>query len=732
MATLSGRVARVTFRNPENGYSVLRVEAQGKTLPGARNREGRVTVVGAMPELNPGEEVEFGGAWIEDAHYGTQFRAETATPRPPVGERGITNYLSSGLVKGIGPRTAERIVEHFGADTLTILEQEPERLTEVLKPPLARALSDAWQAQQASRHALIFLQNYGVSSRMAQRIHEKFGMETIPAVQANPWTLADEVFGIGFRRADEIALNMGKPADATERMSAGLRFALAEMTKEGHVFAPRDQLLEQAARLLGLDEDVALEAVLAQELQAGELRREEGVSADGQEAIYLPRWQRAERDAARRLCALAQTPSQLGARARGLNWSQVLQALAAQSAEELTQQQRGAVEAACVHKLGVLTGGPGTGKTTTLKLVIAALVSLQARVALCSPTGRAARRLAQATGRKASTIHRLLGYSPAEGFGHNEDNPLKLDILIVDEASMIDLQLFHHLLRALPPAAHLLLVGDVDQLPSVGAGNVLRDVIGCGLAQVTRLSVIFRQDADSGIITNSHRINQGEMPLLDNRRSGDFFFQETEVDQVVSEVVGLVKTRLPGRYGLDPLRDIQVIAPMYRGEAGINNLNEALQQALNGNVRMAGKQIGARSFRVGDKVMQTRNNYEKEVFNGDIGFIHAIDENAGGLELVMDDRFLFYEWAEAEELLHAWCISTHRSQGSEYPVVVMPLLTQHYMMLQRNLLYTAITRARRLVVLLGTRAAIGMALRNNRVAERHSGLVPRIRALRAD
>ncbi len=731
MTTLRGKVARVTFRNQENGYCVLRLEARGKTLPGARNREGRVTVVGVMPALNPGEEVAFDGEWIEDARYGTQFRAETVAPLPPVGERGITSYLSSGLVKGIGPRTAERIVEHFGADTLTILEQEPERLTEVLKPPLARALAAAWQEQQASRHALIFLQDFGVSSRMAQRIHERFGMETISAVQENPWTLADEVFGIGFRRADEIALNMGRPADAPGRMSAGLRFALTEMTKEGHVFAPRDQLLEEAARLLGLEEDVALEAVLEQELQADELRRAAGISADGQEAIYLPRWQRAERDSAQRLCALAQTPSALGARARAQDWPRFLQALAAHSADELTQQQQGALEAACAHKLSVLTGGPGTGKTTTLKLVIAALASLRARVALCSPTGRAARRLAEATGRSASTIHRLLGYSPAGGFDHNEDNPLKLDILIVDEASMIDLQLFHHLLRALPPEAHLLLVGDVDQLPSVGAGNVLRDVIACGLAQVTRLSVIFRQAADSGIVTNAHRINQGEMPLLDNRPAGDFFFLETEAAQIVDEVVGLVKTRLPRRYGLDPLRDIQVIAPMYRGAAGINSLNEALQQALNGDARMAGKQIGSRMFRVGDKVMQTRNNYEKEVFNGDIGFIHAVDETAGGFEIVMDDRFLFYEWVEAEELLHAWCISTHRSQGSEYQAVVMPLLTQHYMMLQRNLLYTAITRARRLVVLPGTRAAIGMALRNNQVAERHSGLVPRIRALRA-
>lgn len=731
MATLRGRVARVTFRNPENGYSVLRLEAQGRTPPGARNREGRVTVVGSMPTLNAGEEVEFAGAWIEDARYGTQFRAESAAPRPPVGERGITSYLSSGIVKGIGPRTAERIVEHFGADTLTVLEEAPERLTEVLQPTLARALAEAWRAQQDSRHALIFLQDYGVSGRMAQRIQQQLGAETVPAVQANPWVLADEVYGIGFRRADEIALNMGKAADAGERLGAGLRFALAEMTKEGHVFAPREQLLEKAAGLLGLGEDVALEAVLERALRSGDLVEDGDIRVETQTAIYLPRWQRAESEAARRLCDLARTPSPLGARARRLDWPQFLGAQTAHSETELTAEQQNAVEAACAHKLGVLTGGPGTGKTTTLQLVIAALETLKARVALCSPTGRAARRLAQATGRSAGTIHRLLGYSPAEGFDHNEDNPLKLDALIVDEASMIDLQLFHHLLRALPPEAHLLLTGDVDQLPSVGAGNVLRDVIDSGLARVTRLTQIFRQDMDSGIVINAHRINRGQMPLLDNRRAGDFFFLETEAERIVDEVVGLVRTRLPRRYELDPLRDIQVIAPMYRGAGGINALNEALQRALNGDQRRAVKQIGGRSFRVGDKVMQTRNNYEKDVFNGDIGFIRAIDENAGGFELVMDGRILFYEWAEAEELLHAWCISTHRSQGSEYPVVVMPLLTQHYMMLQRNLLYTAITRARRLVVLPGSRAAIGMALRNNQVAERHSGLVPRIRALPA-
>ena len=732
MATLSGRVARVTYRNPENGYSVLRLEAREQTPAGARNREGRVTVVGWMPELGPGEEVAFGGEWVEDARYGTQFRAETAEPLPPVGERGLTSYLSSGIVKGIGPRTAERIVEHFGLDTPAILESEPERLTEVLKPALAQALARAWAEQQGVRRAMIFLQEFGVSSRMAQRIHERFGAETIAAVQENPWTLADEVFGIGFRRADEIALGMGRPVEARERMRAGLRFALTEMTREGHVYAPRGPLLEKTAALLRLEEDVALEAALDQALRAGELRCDAGIAREGQDAVYLPRWQRAERDAALRLCALAETPSGLGERARAQDWPRLLRALAAHSVEELTEQQRGAVEAAGAHKLSVLTGGPGTGKTTTLKLVIAALESLRAKVALCSPTGRAARRLAQATGRSASTIHRLLGYSPAEGYGHNEDNPLKLDLLIVDEASMIDLLLFHHLLRALPAEAHLLLVGDVDQLPSVGAGNVLRDVIDSGLAQVTRLSLIFRQATDSGIVSNAHRINRGEMPLLDNRSAGDFFFQETEAAQIVDEVVSLVQTRLPRRYGLDPRRDIQVIAPMYRGEAGIHTLNEALQQALNSGARVAGVQLGKRLFRVGDKVMQTRNNYVKEVFNGDIGFLRAIDETGGGFELVMDGRTLYYEWAEAEELLHAWCISTHRSQGSEYPVVVMPLLGQHYMMLQRNLLYTAITRARRLVVLLGARAAIATALRNNRVAERHSGLVARIRAEHED
>ncbi len=731
MTTLRGRVARVTYRNPDNGYSVLRLEAQGRTPPGARNREGRVTVVGSMPALNPGEEVECGGEWIEDARYGTQFRAATVTPLPPVGERGLTSYLGGGLVKGIGPRTAERIVEHFGADTLTVLEQEPERLGEVLRPRLARALAGAWQEQQANRHALIFLQEFGVSSRMAQRIVAQFGMETVPAVQANPWALADEVYGIGFRRADDVARNMGKPADADERLGAGLRHALEEMTKEGHVYAPREQLLERAADLLELEDDVGLEAALEGALQSGELRQETGVSGDGSASIYLPPWQRAEAESARRLHALARTPAPLTARARRLDWPRLLPALAPPDAGALTQEQGNAVQAACTHKLGVLTGGPGTGKTTTLKLVIAALDSLRARVALCSPTGRAARRLAQATGRPAGTIHRLLGYSPAEGFERNEDNPLQLDYLIVDEASMIDLQLFHHLLRALPPEAHLLLVGDVDQLPSVGAGNVLRDVIAGGLAQVTRLSFIFRQDRDSGIVSNAHRINRGEMPLLDNRADGDFFFLETEADQVLDAVVGLVTTRLPRRYGLDPLRDIQVIAPMYRGAAGINALNEALQGALNGDARRAARQIGQRWFRVGDKVMQTRNNYEKEVFNRDIGFVRAIDENAGGLELVMDGRFLFYEWAEAEELLHAWCISTHRSQGSEYPAVVMPLLTQHYMLLQRNLLYTAITRAQRLVVLPGSRRAIGMALHNDQVARRYSGLVPRIQALRA-
>ena len=446
------------------------------------------------------------------------------------------------------------------------------------------------------------------------------------------------------------------------------------------------------------------------------------------EAIYLPRFFRAETAAAQKLRLIASSPSLIANDHQHTDWTPFLKQLSEGNKDDLSPQQQSAVRAALTSKLSILTGGPGTGKTTTMQMLIDALLQKDKyRFALASPTGRAAKRLSEATGQKASTIHRLLGYSAEHGgFEHDEDYPLPADMVIIDEASMLDLQLFHSLLKALLPTAHLLLVGDIDQLPSVGAGNVLRDVIASGIASVTRLDQIFRQDDSSRIVSNAHRINQGQQPYTDNASKDFFFFNISDPEKAAAMVVEIVKTKIPERWNVDPMREIQVIAPMYRGAAGVNSLNARLQSELNSDARLANVKIGDRIFRVGDKVMQTRNNYEKDVFNGDIGFIHSIDRDDNTLQTVMDGAYVAYRFSETDDLMHAYCISTHRSQGSEYPVVVMPILTQHYMMLQRNLLYTAITRAKQLVVLVGTRQAVWRAVSNNKVAERHSGLLQRL------
>ncbi len=733
METLTGTIERITFYNDENGYTVLKMTPEGKGQPaGAVARDGTVAVVGSMPELGAGENVEFSGAWFSDPRWGMQFRAEMVRPVIPTSEEGIVNYLSSGLVKGIGPRTAEKIVRHFGADTLTILEKDPARLDEVpgLKTDLAKRLITAWAENQAVRQTMIYLQGYGISSRMAVRIHGEYGSDTVRRVNEDPYRLADEVFGIGFIKADVIAQKMGVEVDAAIRIRAGLHFALNRLASEGNTFASRPVLLNTAAELLGIEMSTRIAAALEGQLAAGELMTETLPGEDGApvQAVYLPIYYYAEKGAAKLLRELAECPSGLVGSWKNTDWPAFLKDLAKKNNVSLTEQQQGAVQAALISKVSVLTGGPGTGKTTTLRMVINALLHAKRSFRLASPTGRAAKRLSEATGQQASTIHRMLGYAPDGGFELDEDSPLETDMLIVDEASMLDLVLFYNLLKALRPTTHLLLVGDVDQLPSVGAGNVLRDVINSGRAHVTRLETIFRQSEDSLIVVNAHRVNHGEQPQLHNQSSDFFFFREEDPEKAAQLVVDIVKNRLPRKFDLDPLDDVQVIAPMYRGPAGVNALNEALQTALNGDLRQAEKKLGGRLFRAGDKVMQIKNNYEKEVFNGDIGRITGIDFDDNTLEVVIDGNYIYYDFTEVEELTHAYCISTHRSQGAEYPVVVIPLLTQHYMMLQRNLLYTAITRAKQTVVIVGTHKAVAMAVQNNKVSDRFSGLLARLKA----
>lgn len=731
--TLVADVERVTYYNAENGYAVIKVRAEGR-YPKAVAKDGTIAVVGYMPEFKAGERVEFRGSWIEDRKYGTQFKADISLPVPPSTREGLIAFLGSGVVKGIGPKSAEKIVSHFGDATLSILEKEPERIREVpgLKRELAQELIRRWPETQSVRNSLIYLQGYGISSRMAHRILDHYGTATVSKVREDPYQLADDVYGIGFMRADDIARAMGLPTDAPERIRAGLSYALQSMTLDGHTYAPRSILVTKAAELLKVENTARIEAVLAQQLFNDALISEKTRSQSiGDDAIYLPEYFTAETDVAHRIRKMTSseklTPVQRGLKAT--RWDALLRDLTVRNSVDLTRQQGDAVHAALKHPLSVLTGGPGTGKTTTLRMLIEALKTLDLPFALASPTGRAARRLAEATGHEARTLHRLLGFSPTEGgFSHDEESPLEVAMLIVDETSMLDLLLFDAVMRALPHDAHLVLVGDVDQLPSVGAGNVLKDIIASGVAHVTRLNTIFRQANHSFIVSNAHRINAGEMPVLDKASEDFYFFGAEDPEKAAELVVDVVVRKMPQKFGAHPLRDVQVISPMYRGPAGVNALNEALQAALNSGHQHAEVRFGQRVFRPNDRVMQTRNNYDKEVFNGDIGIITAVDIDDRRLDVTFDNLETYYEGDELDELILAYCISTHRSQGSEYSYVVMPVLSQHYMMLQRNLLYTAITRARKGVVLVGSRKAIYTAVNNNRVSERYSRLAERIAA----
>ncbi len=725
---LEGVVERITYYSDESGYTVFRLRPNKLRL--GQNPNDLLTVVGTLPELQPGESVRLTGVWTSHREHGRQFRADSVEQTVPSTQEGLKRYLGSGLIKGVGPVTAKRIVDHFGMKTMDVLEHHPDRMLEVPGVGAHRAnlIVAAWAEQRKIKDVMLFLQSHRVSTALAVKIYKTYGDSAVEQVLNDPYRLARDVRGIGFKTADQIARNLGLPLDSPERIAAGLAYALNTLNEEGHVFAPRSLAVETASELLEVPVEACDAAV--ERLQRNEeiVIEEVPTGTDVKvEALYLPPMYYSEKGAARRILNMTgTTASRLWANRPKLDWETFFQRLAAEGNVKLSDQQKDSVRAALNNKVSVLTGGPGTGKTTTLRAVIRALESVNAKYALASPTGRAAKRLSEATDRRARTIHRLLGYNPSEGFAFNENAPLSVDMLIIDEASMLDLILFYNVLKALAPETHLMLVGDVDQLPSVGAGDVLRDVIGSGAAHVTRLDVIFRQAQDSLIISNAHRVNKGEMPDLSNQ-GDDFFLFTAEAPEEVSDlVVDVVQNRIPKKFGLDPMDDIQVMAPMYRGGAGVQALNDRLQTALNPAGRPAERRIGGRTFRVGDKVMQTRNNYDKDVYNGDIGRVHSIDFTEQTLKVVIDGRFIDYDWADTDELVLAYAVSVHRSQGTEYPAVVMPVATQHYMMLQRNLLYTAITRAKKLVVLVGTKKAIGMAVKNDTVAQRYSGLAWRL------
>lgn len=751
MDQLNGSVERITFYNPENGYSVLRLKPdQPRRIPGL-SRDGLATVVGNLPELSAGEYLKLSGAWSNHPKHGMQFQVEICEQALPATVTGIRRYLGSGLIKGIGPRLAERIVARFGAETLEVIEHHPERLQEVADIGAKRSalVARAWEEQKQVKEIMLFLHSYGVSTNLAVKIYKQYGDQALAIVQNDPYRLARDIYGVGFKTADKIAQSLGLPGDHPSRIEAGLVYALNEMTDDGHVFAPRPLLAERAVELLGVGADLippALERLrrddrIREELlpqaesgaeAAGARRTGEAAAEYGPPAVYLTPLYHSETGVAERLRGLLQARPHLGdygeGAKKGAGRPTGPRDAGAQpeAMQPLSDEQRRAVDTALQTPLSVLTGGPGTGKTTCIRALIATLEAPRSgrppTYGLASPTGRAAKRLAEATGRPASTIHRLLGFSPGEGFQFNAENPLPLDLLVVDEASMLDLNLAHHLLKALRPGTHLLLVGDVDQLPSVGAGDVLRDVIDSGLAPVTRLSAIFRQAAGSQIITNAHRINQGHMPVFS--ADGDFFlFPAETAEEAASWVQEVVCQRIPHKFGLHPLREIQVLAPMYRGPAGVQALNERLQEALNPAGPMKPeKRLYGQTFRLGDKVMQTQNNYDKDVFNGDMGSVTGFDPINHLMRVEFEGRGVDYDWSEADQLVLAYAVSVHKAQGSEFPAVVMPVVTSHYMMLQRNLLYTAVTRAKALCVLVGSRKAINIAVRNDKVAQRYTAL----------
>jgi exodeoxyribonuclease V alpha subunit len=728
MATLEGSLERITFHNADTGYTVARIQPGGK--------RHLVTAVGKLLGVQVGEALRLEGEWTSHPSHGRQFNVQAWQAMLPSDVEGIRKYLGSGLIKGIGPATAQRIVDTFGPRTLDVIERDPERLGEV--PGLGRKkaadIVRAWSEQQGIKALMSLLQSHGITPSLAIRIYRHYGVDAVAIVQSEPYRLADEVFGIGFLTADQVARSQGVRHDDPFRLAAGLRHVIGTASNDGHCYLPRTDLIERATTLLDVDEaatTATIQRLAAMPEDASGLVFDD--TEDGMNVYLLP-FYRAEVGVANAIRDIQRTPSALLRQGRQLDWQQVRSMLARATGVTLTDKQQAAVRAALTDKLVVLTGGPGTGKTSTMRALIALLERLKMRYVLASPTGRAAKRLSEATDAEAKTIHRLLEYSgmgAGQQFKRNRDNPLPCDVLVVDEASMLDVLLCNNLLKAIPPAAHVLFVGDTDQLPSVGPGNVLRDLINSWAVTTVQLDRVFRQAEGSGIIDNAHRINGGEMPVL--RGLNDFFFFPKPQPEPCAElVVDLVLHRIPRRFHADPRRAIQVLTPMHRGAAGVQELNKRLQEALNpAHGSKPERTWGDTVFRVGDRVMQVRNNYDLDVYNGDVGEIVAIDREAQQLQVRFEEargaRTITYDWASLDELQLAYALSIHKSQGGEYPVVVVPLLKQHRMLLQRNLLYTAITRAKQIVVLAGDQQAIALAVDNNRVVERFTGLQRRLK-----
>ncbi|MFD3568574.1 ATP-dependent RecD-like DNA helicase [Streptomyces sp. NPDC058667] len=727
-AVIEGVLERITYANEESGYTVARVDT-------GRGAGDLLTVVGSLLGAQPGESLRMEGRWGSHPQYGKQFTIDNYTTVLPATVQGIRRYLGSGLIKGIGPVFADRITSHFGLDTLDILEEAPARLIEVpgLGPKRVKNITAAWEEQKAIKEVMVFLQEVGVSTSIAVRIYKKYGDASISVVRNQPYRLAADVWGIGFLTADRIAQAVGIPHDSPDRVKAGLQYALSQSSDQGHCFLPEERLIADAVKLLQVDTGLVIEclAELAEDPEGVVREVVPGPEGTPVTAVYLIPFHRAELSLAGQIRRLLGAEEDRMAVFRDVAWDKALAWLADRTGASLAPEQEEAVRLALTRKVAVLTGGPGCGKSFTVRSIVELARAKKARVVLAAPTGRAAKRLAELTGAEASTVHRLLELKPGGDAAYDRDRPLDADLVVVDEASMLDLLLANKLVKAVAPGAHLLLVGDVDQLPSVGAGEVLGDLLAPGSpVPAVRLTRIFRQAQESGVVSNAHRINAGTPPRTEGLP--DFFlFAEEETEDAARVAVEVAARRIPARFGLDPRRDVQVLAPMHRGPAGAGSLNGLLQQAITpARPDVPEKRFGGRVFRVGDKVTQIRNNYEKGangVFNGTVGVVTSLDLVEQRLTVRTDeDEEVPYDFDELDELAHAYAVTIHRSQGSEYPAVVIPVTMSAWMMLQRNLLYTAVTRARKLVVLVGSRRAIAQAVRTVSAGRRFTGLAFRL------
>jgi exodeoxyribonuclease V alpha subunit len=714
---LTGQLDRIIYQNPENNWTVAKMAVKGSP--------DLVTVVGVLPSPQPGELLEVTGEWKEHPKFGRQLTVESCRTIPPSTTDGIERYLSSGLIKGIGEVMAHRMVEEFGEDTMEVIENDIQKLKKIegIGQKRVRMISESWSQHREMKELMVFLQSHGVSTGLAMKVYRQYGHMALEVVKKNPYSLVSDIFGVGFLTADKVAQNIGFDRESVLRAESGVLFVLGRMAEKGHVCFPENLLLNESQKLLEISRDI-VERGLKGLMDRGRVIREEVVE---DEAYIYPRpLYIAERGIARHLAGLVH----YGANLPAVNWGQTLSWVEKKLGIELNEEQRNAIKGALVNKVFVITGGPGTGKTTIIRGIIELMNSRRLKVLLAAPTGRAAKRLSETSHREAKTIHRMLEYNPMEGgFKRNIDHPLDADAVVIDEASMVDTSLMYSLVKALPLKSSLILVGDVNQLPSVGPGSVLRDVIDSKISETVRLVHIFRQAQQSRIIINAHRINEGLFPVINHQNTNavlDFYFLEQEdPDRVLAVILELCTKRIPERFGFDPLHDVQVLSPMNKGTVGVININGKLQEAL--NPRSVELTRGDRNFKIGDKVMQLRNNYEKEVFNGDIGNILSVDREGQKVRVEFDTGPVVYSFSETDELTLAYAISIHKSQGSEYPAIIVPLLPQHYMLLQRNLLYTAVTRGKKLVIILGSKKALSIAINNDKPLDRHTLLKKRLR-----